>query len=105
SLYSFYTFVLMFMTYENRVWGYVPEWVPLWMVVIFGYIFFPGITYAALRIGEVGMDIFKSLRPLVLSMNPSSSNTLHQLREHRERLAIEVGELINTLGPSIFPDF
>jgi len=104
-LYNFYTVLLTYWTYRNRVQGYVPEWVPLWVVVIFGYIFFPAITFAALRFGEVGMDIVKSLRPLVLSLNPSSSNTIHKLRERRAQLSVEVTDVINTLGPEMFPDF
>jgi glycerol-3-phosphate O-acyltransferase/dihydroxyacetone phosphate acyltransferase len=104
-LYNFYTILLTYWTYRNRVQGYVPEWVPLWAVVIFGYIFFPAITFAALRFGEVGMDIVKSLRPLVLSLNPSSNNTIHKLRERRVQLSAQVTDLINTLGPEMFPDF
>jgi glycerol-3-phosphate O-acyltransferase/dihydroxyacetone phosphate acyltransferase len=104
-LYVFYTILLTYWTYRNRVQGYVPEWVPLWAVVIFGYIFFPAITFAALRFGEVGMDIVKSLRPLVLSLNPASSHTIHKLRERREQLSAQVTDLINTLGPEVFPDF
>jgi len=104
-LYNFYTISLTYWTYRNRVQGYMPEWVPLWAVVIFGYIFFPAITFAALRFGEVGMDIVKSLRPLVLSLNPTSSNTIHKLRERRAQLSAEVTDVINTLGPEMFPDF
>lgn len=104
-LYTFYTTLLTWWTYRNRVQGYVPGWVPLWAVVIFGYIFFPAITFAALRFGEIGMDILKSLRPLVLCLNPSSNNTLVKLRQKRADLAAEVTELINTLGPEMFPDF
>ena len=104
-LYNFYTILLTYWTYRNRVQGYMPDWVPLWAVVIFGYIFFPVITFAALRFGEVGMDIVKSLRPLVLSLNPSSSNTIHKLRERRAQLSAQVTDLINTLGPEMFPDF
>lgn len=104
-LYNFYTILLTYWTYRNRIQGYMPEWVPLWAVVIFGYLFFPAITFAALRFGEVGMDIVKSLRPLVLSLNPSSSNTIHKLRERRAQLSTEVTEVINTLGPEMFPDF
>lgn len=51
------------------------------------------------------MDIFKSLRPLVLSLNPTSANTIHRLRERRAKLSSEVTDLINTLGPELFPDF
>jgi glycerol-3-phosphate O-acyltransferase/dihydroxyacetone phosphate acyltransferase len=104
-LYNFYTILLAYWTYRNHVQGYMPEWVPLWAVFIFGYIFFPAITFAALRFGEVGMDIVKSLRPLVLSLNPSSSNTIHKLRERRAQLSAEVTDVINTLGPEMFPDF
>ncbi|TVY87716.1 putative acyltransferase [Lachnellula willkommii] len=104
-LYNLYTFLLATWTYRNRVQGYMPEWVPLWAVFVFGYIFFPAITYAALRFGEVGMDIVKSLRPLVLALNPTSSNTFHKLRQRRAQLSTEVTDLINTLGPEMFPDF
>ena len=105
TLYAFYTTILTWWTYRNRVQGYVPEWVPLWMVVVYGFIFFPAVTFAALRIGETGMDIIKSLRPLVLSLIPSSANTLHKLRETRATLSQQVTDVINTLGPEMFPDF
>ncbi|KAI9814614.1 MAG: hypothetical protein M1827_003170 [Pycnora praestabilis] len=104
-LYGLYTFILTWWTYRNRVWGYIPEWVPLWAVVAFGFVFFPSITFAALRFGETGMDIFKSLRPLVLSFNPTSANTIFKLREKRATLSEQVTEIINTLGPEMFPDF
>jgi glycerol-3-phosphate O-acyltransferase/dihydroxyacetone phosphate acyltransferase len=83
----------------------VPEWVPLWAVFVFGYILFPAITYAALRFGEIGMDIFKSLWPLLLALSPQQSNVLVRLRQRRSELAAEVTDLINTLGPEMFPDF
>ena len=104
-LYNFYTISLAYWTHRNRVQGLMPDWVPLWTVFIFGYIFFPVITFAALRFGEVGMDIAKSLRPLVVALNPASSNTIYKLRERRNQLSAEVTDLINTLGPEMFPDF
>lgn len=104
-LYTTYTVLLTYWTYRNRIQGHVPDWVPLWMVVVFGYIIFPSITFAALRIGETGMDILKSLRPLALSLNPSSANTLVRLRERRLELSREVTEIINTFGPEMYADF
>lgn len=104
-LYATYTILLTYWTHRNRVQGYIPEWVPLWMVIVFGVVFFPSVTFAALRIGETGMDIVKSLRPLVLSLYPTSANTLQKLREKRVMLSHEVTEVINTLGPEMFPDF
>ncbi|KKY19416.1 putative glycerol-3-phosphate o-acyltransferase [Diplodia seriata] len=104
-LYNFYTILLASWTYRNRIRGLVPESVPIWAVFICGWILFPTITYAALRFGEVGMDIFKSLRPLALSLNPSSSNTLHRLRVMRADLVRELNDVINELGPEMYPDF
>ena len=105
AVYAFYTTVFTYWTYRNRIQGYVPTWVPLWMIVPIGMLLFPTVTFAALRIGEVGMDIIKSLRPLVLSLNPSSANTLVRLRQRRAALAEQVTDAINTLGPELFPDF
>jgi len=104
-LYNFYTISLVVWTYRNRIQGYMPDWVPLWAVFIFGYVFFPTITFAALRFGEVGMDIVKSLRPLILSLNPASSNLIYGLRERRKQLSAEVTDVINTFGPEVFEDF
>jgi glycerol-3-phosphate O-acyltransferase/dihydroxyacetone phosphate acyltransferase len=103
--YTWYTLILTHWTWRNRIQGYVPDWVPLWAIVILGYIVFPAITFAALRFGEVGMDIVKSLRPLILCLNPSSSNTIAKLRARRAQLSAEVTDVINTLGPEMFPDF
>lgn len=105
ALYTYYTVLLAAWTYYNRVQGIVPSWVSLWQIAVVGFIFFPTITFAALRFGEIGMDIAKSLRPLVLSLRPSSGNTLVKLRRRREQLAADVTNLINELGPEMFPDF
>lgn len=105
TLYTLYTFILAYLTWTNRFYGMVPDYVPIWAVVLFGYIFFPAITYAALRFGEIGMDIFKSLRPLFLALRPSSGNTLVKLRKRRAVLAADVTDLINELGPEVFDDF
>lgn len=105
ALYTFYTVLLVWWNYYNGVGGRMPENVPLWAVVIFAYVFFPAVTFAALRFGEIGMDIFKSIRPLVLALNPASGNTLVKLRKTRAELAAEVTNLINELGPEMFPDF
>lgn len=104
-LYNLYTSLLAYKVYQDRVWGYVPEWVPIWSVWVSGWVFFAAITFAALRFGEVGMDILKSLRPLALCINPSSKYNIHQLRERRAELSQQITDIINTLGPEMFPDF
>ena len=105
ALYTFYTILFATWTYKNRAGGRVPEWVPLWAIVIMGYIVFPAITFASLRFGEVGMDIAKSLRPLVLSLIPHKGSMMYRLREQRAKLVEQVTDVINELGPELFPDF
>ncbi|KAF7511841.1 hypothetical protein GJ744_003572 [Endocarpon pusillum] len=119
ALYVYYTAIVSVWLYYNRVNGYytnqvprwmiartyIPDWVPLWVFAIFFLMLCTSITFAALRIGEIGMDIVKSLPPLFVALNPSSSNTLVRLRARREQLSAAVTELINTLGPEVFPDF
>ncbi|AEO58890.1 hypothetical protein MYCTH_2306608 [Thermothelomyces thermophilus ATCC 42464] len=104
-LYGAYTFLTMYWVYMDRLGGLVPEWVSLWMVFWACWIIFPSITFAALRFGEVGMDILKSLRPLALCINPSSSYSISQLRERRAELSAQVTSIINAIGPEMFPDF
>ncbi|ORY62697.1 uncharacterized protein BCR38DRAFT_346962 [Pseudomassariella vexata] len=100
-LYHFYTIVLAW----TRAFGQAPDWLPWWVVVLCGWIIFPAITYAALRFGEIGMDIAKSLRPLVLCLSPTSSYNIQQLRQRRAELADRVTEVINELGPDMYDDF
>ncbi|KAI2622012.1 Sucrase/ferredoxin-like-domain-containing protein [Hypomontagnella submonticulosa] len=104
-LYNTYSILLSIKVYQDHLWGYVPEWVPFWLVFIAGWIVFPAITFAALRFGEVGMDIFKSLRPLVLCISPTSSYSIHKLRERRAELSEKVVKVINDLGPDMYEDF
>jgi glycerol-3-phosphate O-acyltransferase/dihydroxyacetone phosphate acyltransferase len=103
-LYTYYALILAIWKHYNYINGLVPESVSIRTIVVRAYIVFPMLTDAALRLGEVGMDILKSLWPLMLRLSPASSSTLVQLREERAYLAQRVTELINTLGPDLFPD-
>ncbi|KAI1499492.1 hypothetical protein F5X99DRAFT_389633 [Biscogniauxia marginata] len=104
-LYNLYSITLAVKVYQDHLWGHVPEWVPFWLVYVVAWIIFPAITYAAFRFGEVGMDILKSLRPLVLCINPASSYSIHKLRERRAELSKQVVKVINDLGPDMYDDF
>jgi len=104
-LYNFYCSLVAWQVYRNRLGGRVPDWVPIWAVFLAGWVIFPTITFAALRFGEVGMDILKSLRPLALCLFPSSSYSVKRLRERRAELSAQVAEVVNQLGPDLFPDF
>ena len=70
ALYWTYTILLTWWTYRNRVQGYVPEWVPLWMVVIFGMVFFPSITFAP----------SESEKRAWISSNPSAHSPSHSIQ-------------------------
>lgn len=61
-------------------------------------------SYATIITGEAGVSIFKSLKPLYLALSPSYKDTLKQLRETRETLRVKITNLVNELGPTLFPD-
>ncbi|KAK5943923.1 Glycerol-3-phosphate/dihydroxyacetone phosphate acyltransferase [Knufia obscura] len=96
-------------TYQVPWWvrtrSYVPDWVPLWVFSIYSLALYVALTFAALRIGEIGMDVLKSLPPLLVALDPRSSGALTELRHRREALAKKVTDLINELGPEVYPDF
>lgn len=76
-----------------------------WLLVVALVPAISSISYSSLVIGETGMDIFKSLRPLALALSPSHQDTLAQLQTVRRDLVQEVTEVVHSLGPELFPDF
>lgn len=105
TIYHIYSIIIVTRVWYDRFWGIVPAALPLWLVYFLVWPAIIGITLAALRFGEVGMDIFKSLRPLVLCLLPSSDYNIHHMREQRASLSAQVTDLINELGPEMFSDF
>ena len=119
ALYLYYTIIVSVWLHYNRTGGnytervptwmvartYVPDAIPLWLFAGGFFVLCTMITFAALRIGEVGMDILKSLPPLFVALNPRSSSSLARLRQRREALSLKVTRIINELGPEVFPDF
>ncbi|KAK8219631.1 Glycerol-3-phosphate/dihydroxyacetone phosphate acyltransferase [Zalaria obscura] len=63
------------------------------------------VSFAGLRYGEIGVDILRSLPPLVMALSPSSSAELVSLRSQRRALVRKVVQVINTFGPEIYPSF
>lgn len=119
ALYIYYMVIVTFWLSYNRRDGYythrvpwwmrtrtyVPDFVPLWVFSLLSLGLYITLTFAALRIGEIGMDVLKSLPPLFVALNPGSSSALTRLRRRREELAQKVTDLINELGPKVYPDF
>ncbi|SCU93698.1 LADA_0G04456g1_1 [Lachancea dasiensis] len=67
------------------------------------YILCTIVTYSALIIGDNGMDVFKSLRPLYLSITDPA--ILKELQKQRRILEEEITLMVNTLGPELYPGF
>ena len=119
ALYAYYTIIVSLWLSYNRRGGYythqvpwwmvartwVPDWVPIWFFSVGFIILCTLVTFAALRIGEIGMDVVKSLPPLLVALNPQSAGSLARLRKRRLELSKRVTEVINTLGPEVYPDF
>ncbi|KAF8902154.1 glycerol-3-phosphate O-acyltransferase [Mucidula mucida] len=65
----------------------------------------PFMNFAALKFGEAGFDVLKSLRPLILAVLPGQQKQLDKLKATREQLSNQVSNVINNFGPKIFDDF
>lgn len=65
----------------------------------------PMASYAALNFGEVGLDVYKSLRPVFLSALPGSEKQLDALRARRLQLQHEIHTVVEEFGPQMFEDF
>lgn len=105
AVYVLYVCIGLYWYSASNCSGYLPSGIRKRYLVIAQFIFYPTVTYAALRFGEVAMDIFKSLGPLWKMMNPFSNSELAKLQSRREQLAIRVNDIINTLGPEMYEDF
>ena len=103
--YAWYTCIGLYWYSYNNFNGYLPPGIQKRWLIIPQLIIYITVTYGALRFGEVGMDIFKSLGPLWQMMNPFSSNELVKVQKRRENLAKRVNEIINELGPEMYDDF
>jgi len=79
------------------------KWKILTPLVVFMAL--PFMNIAALKFGEAGMDVLKSLRPLVVTLVPGQQRSLDQLRSMREQLSNEVAGVINDFGPKLYEDF
>ncbi|KAI9931928.1 hypothetical protein ASPWEDRAFT_40278 [Aspergillus wentii DTO 134E9] len=119
TLYTYYTVIITAWLRYNRHNGYytdflpwwmvartyVPDIIPLWAFAVSFFALMVSVSFAALRFGEIGMDIVKSLPPLFVALNPLSSSSLAKIREHREALAEQVTNTIDSLGVGLTPEF
>lgn len=74
-------------------------WTPLAMLIAL-----PSIGYSALKFGEVGMDVYKSLRPLLLSLS-GDRRQIERVRGMRTELQEELHGVIEEYAPKIWENF
>lgn len=74
-------------------------WIPMGMLFAL-----PSIGYSALKFGEVGMDVYKSLRPLLLSLS-GDQKQLERVRKMRSELQAELHAVIEEYAPKIWENF
>ncbi|KAI8988929.1 hypothetical protein BDB01DRAFT_574944 [Pilobolus umbonatus] len=98
TLYALYSFIAFIIAIQANL---EPKW--RWMLPMATWTLLPFISYASLRFGEIGHDIFKSIQPTFIALlNPSGAEIL---RKNRDKLSSDITELINEYGPKVFPDF
>lgn len=64
-------------------------------------------TYASLRVGEIGVDYYKSLKPLFICIlsHHSQQIQIQELKLTRRALSEKVTEFCNRYGPNMFEDY
>ncbi|RKP16269.1 hypothetical protein ROZALSC1DRAFT_17781 [Rozella allomycis CSF55] len=102
SLYFIYTLIsLYFLSY----FGVITNWnfyAKLFLGVFLDIIVFPTISYAAIRFGEIGLGIFRSLKPLALaSFKPAKAK---ELRNKRKEIKKEIITVVSEFGPNVYSD-
>ncbi|KAF2271511.1 glycerol-3-phosphate acyltransferase Sct1 [Westerdykella ornata] len=118
TLYTWYTSVVTLWLHHGRHNGYyvtlapwyiradayVPRSAPLWVFSTAFFALLIAITFAGLRIGEIGVDIIQSLPPLFAALSPGSARALAELRTERQALSARVVKVIDTFEPELFAD-
>ncbi|KAI0091747.1 glycerol-3-phosphate O-acyltransferase [Irpex rosettiformis] len=99
-LYTFYSILACIILIRSNAPPSVVIWAPVYV-----FISLPFIGYAALRFGEAGMDVLKSLRPLVIALVPGQQRSLDELKSMRVQLSNELMEISEEFGPKVFDDF
>ena len=99
-LYSFYAGVATYLAHRYKL----PFRHQLFMP-IYAMLAQPAIAYSTLKFGEVGIDIYKSLPPLFISLLPGNHKVIMDLQQTRAQLSREIHDLIEEFAPQVWDDF
>ena len=71
---------------------------------VFTFISLPIAGILSVRLSDMAFDVLKSIRPLIVSLGNFLSSS-EPLREMRSDLQKRIREIVDELGPTVFPDF
>lgn len=100
ALYFFYAVVVFVISIH---YNFPLKWKVLSPIITWNAM--PFVSYASLRFGEAGLDVYRSLRPLFLALIPWTRHSVENLQTVRSKLSYDITDLINEYGPKVFPDF
>jgi glycerol-3-phosphate O-acyltransferase/dihydroxyacetone phosphate acyltransferase len=96
-LYGFYSTLLFGYLYTQHTLQQSLGWSVLF------FLFQPFFAYLGIRLVETGLELFKSLQPLILAV--FEPDAALNLRNMRSRLANDVTDFVNENGPVVLDDF
>lgn len=104
SLYIFYSICGTVIILK---WQLLPFKISKVLIFLYCYAWSVLTTYASLRIGEIGMDYYKSLKPLFLSLVSRDKDQvqIEDIKKTRKFLSEKVTEFCDKYGPNIFNDY
>ncbi|CAH2353268.1 glycerol-3-phosphate O-acyltransferase 2 [[Candida] railenensis] len=105
ALYVFYSIIGTILIVKSQVLS--SYYIPTWFIFLICYGWSVLTTYASLRIGEIGVDYYKSLKPLFYSVlsHHLDVNQIQKLKEQRKHLSKSVTDFCNSHGPGLFDDY
>jgi glycerol-3-phosphate O-acyltransferase/dihydroxyacetone phosphate acyltransferase len=96
-LYCFYAGVATYLARRANLATRHQLFMPLYVLSIL-----PGMSYSTLKFSEVGIDIYKSLPPLFVSLMPGNHKVIAELQQTRARISSELHALIDEVRSSDF---
>ena len=87
--------------YLISLWFYSSQQAYINTIIFF--VIYPVLGYATIIVSDMGLDIAKSLAPLVVSLGNVVSSS-EPLRELRKKLKHNIEKLVTDLGPEVFPE-
>ncbi|KZT68981.1 hypothetical protein DAEQUDRAFT_710861 [Daedalea quercina L-15889] len=99
-LYGFYAFLATIVAIKAGAPFKWQIYTPVLVMVIL-----PFVAYAALKFGEAGMDVLKSLPPLIVTLVPGQSRSFDRLKAMRVQVTNELVEVVNEFAPILYDDF